>query len=150
MVAASQTLEADGEVDVARPDNILDLKIGEFRIEPKLLDDTRVFATRELAIVFRLGTSHDHLTRGKHEGGRLWLSYTHNYGRETLTKTPTGSRQLTREFVPLDYTLHSGVQRDGLQVKTALEVDGGNHVPTETCQLLEATGFGSIRRYDLL
>lgn len=108
MMAAGQTLEADGEVDVARPDNILDFEIGEFGIEPKLLDDTRVFATRELAIVFRLGTSHDHLTRGKDEGSRLWLSYTHDHSCETLAKTSIGRRQLTLQSIPWGYTLHSG------------------------------------------
>lgn len=140
MVAASQTLEADGEVDVARPDNILDLKIGEFGIEPMLLDDTRVFATRELAIVFRFGTSHDYLTRGKHEGGGPWLSYTHDHSRETLTKTSTGSCQLTQESVPLGYTLHYGRARrhSGLTVATTFL--------SRPVNSLKSAGFGFVRR----
>ena len=84
MVLRRQTLQTDGELDVARPDDVLDLEVGELRVEPELLDDAGVFAGRELRIVLRLGTSHDHLARGEDEGRGLGLADTHDDSSETL------------------------------------------------------------------
>lgn len=44
VMAACQTLQTDGKLDVARADDVLDLKIRKLGIEPQLLDDSRVFA----------------------------------------------------------------------------------------------------------
>jgi hypothetical protein len=44
VMARSQTLETDGELDVATANNVLDLEILELGIETKLLDDTGVFS----------------------------------------------------------------------------------------------------------
>jgi len=43
-VTISQALQANGELDVATPDNVLYLELGELRIETKLLHYARVFA----------------------------------------------------------------------------------------------------------
>ena len=62
MMARCQTLETNRKLDVARPDNVLDLKVRELGVEPELLDDTSVFARSKLAVVFTLRTRHDHFT----------------------------------------------------------------------------------------
>lgn len=37
-----QSLKTDGEANVARSDNVLDLEIAELCVEAKLLNDTRI------------------------------------------------------------------------------------------------------------
>src|SRR5271163_4111689 len=44
MMFGCKTLKTDGELDVAGADNVLNLEVGEFGIEPKLLDDASAFA----------------------------------------------------------------------------------------------------------
>lgn len=61
VMLGSQALKADGELDVARADNVLDLEVGELGVETKLLDDTRILARRQLGVILRLRTGHDHL-----------------------------------------------------------------------------------------
>lgn len=46
VMAARQTLQTDGELDVARAYDVLDLEIRKLCVEPQLLDDSRVFARR--------------------------------------------------------------------------------------------------------
>ena len=84
VVTACQTFETDRELDVARADNVLDLKVGELRVEAKLLDDTSVLAAGKLAVVLGLGTSDDHLAGGEDQGSRLGLTNTHDDGGKTL------------------------------------------------------------------
>lgn len=84
VMATRQTLQTDGELDVARADDVLDLEIRELGIEAKFLDDTRVLAGRQLRVIFRLGTGDDHLARGKDQRGGLGLTDTHDHGGETL------------------------------------------------------------------
>lgn len=61
VMLGGQTLEADGELDVARADNVLDLEVGELGVEAELLDDARILARRQLGVIFRLRTRYDHL-----------------------------------------------------------------------------------------
>lgn len=61
-MAAGQTLQTDGELDVARAHNVLDLEIRKLCVEPQLLDDSRIFARRQLRVVLRLGARHHHLS----------------------------------------------------------------------------------------
>lgn len=86
VMLGSKTFKSDGKLDVARANDVLDLEIGKLGIETKLLNDTSVLAASKLAIVFTLGTGHDHLARGKDEGGGLGLANTHDDGRETLSE----------------------------------------------------------------
>ena len=51
VMATSQTLQANGEFDVAGADNILDLEVGKLRVESKLLNNARVFARGQLRII---------------------------------------------------------------------------------------------------
>lgn len=83
-MAACQTFKADGELDVARTNNVLDLEVGELGIEAELLDDTSILARGELRIVFRLGTGNDHLARREDQGGGFGLTNTHDDSGETL------------------------------------------------------------------
>ena len=79
-----ETLEANGELDVTRSDNVLDLEVGELGVEAELLDDAGVLARRQLRVIFRLGTGDDHLATGEDQGGGLGLANAHDNGRETL------------------------------------------------------------------
>lgn len=56
-----QPLQANGELDVAGADDVLDLEVRELRVEAQLLDDTSILPRGQLRVVFRLGTGHDHL-----------------------------------------------------------------------------------------
>lgn len=44
VMAGRKTLQADGELDVTGADDVLDLEIGELRVEAKLLDDSRILS----------------------------------------------------------------------------------------------------------
>lgn len=84
MVARRETLETNRELDVARTDDVLDLEVGELRVEAELLDDAGVFARRKLRIILGLGTGNHHLARSEDESRRLGLADTHNNSSETL------------------------------------------------------------------
>jgi len=84
VVTACQAFQTDGELDVARADNVLDLEVRELRVEAEFLDDTGVLAAGKLAVILGLGTSDDHLAGGEYQSGRLGLTDTHNDGGETL------------------------------------------------------------------
>jgi len=112
VVTASKAFKTDRELDVARSDDVLDLEIGELRVEAELLDDTSVLARSKLAVILGLGTSDDHLARGEDQGGSLWFTDTHDDGGETLG-------------IVFRVT---GVQGDGLQVKATVKVDCSNDV----------------------
>ena len=83
-VAVRQALKTNGELDVAAADDVLDLELGELRVEAKLLNDTCVLARRKARVVLRLGTGDDHLARREDEGSGLGVANTHDDGRETL------------------------------------------------------------------
>lgn len=61
MMSACKTLETNGELDVARANNVLNFEVGELGIEPELLNDSSIFAGSKLGIIFRFGTSDYHL-----------------------------------------------------------------------------------------
>lgn len=84
VMARSQTFETNGEFDVARTDNVLDLEIRELGIETELLNDARIFPRGKLRVILGLGTGHDHLARGKDKSGGLGLADAHDDGGETL------------------------------------------------------------------
>jgi hypothetical protein len=44
VVTRSKTFKTDGELDIARANNVLDFEVGKFGIESELLDDTSVLA----------------------------------------------------------------------------------------------------------
>ena len=85
-MATSQTFKANWELNVARPDNVLNLEVCKLGIEAELLNNTGVFATRQSAIVFRFRAGHNHLARSEDESGRLRFTNTHDDGSETLQR----------------------------------------------------------------
>jgi len=84
VMSRGQSLQANGELDVARANDILDLEVRELGVESELLDDTGVLAGCKTAVVLALGASDDHLAGSEYESGCLWLTNTHDHGSETL------------------------------------------------------------------
>lgn len=84
VVAASQALQTNGELDVTGTDDVLDLEIRELRVEAELLNDTSILPRCQLRVILRFRTGNDHLTRGEDQRGGLRLTDTHDHGRETL------------------------------------------------------------------
>ena len=66
------------------PDEESGATYGELCVEPQLLDNPRVFAGSETAVVLRLGTSDDHLSTRKDQSRCLGLTDTHDNRSETL------------------------------------------------------------------
>lgn len=94
MMLGGKTFQSNGEFDVARADNVLDLEVGEFGIEPKLLDDASIFAAGKLRIIFRLGARDDHLARCEDQGSGFGLTNTHDHSGETLSVVSTQGRAM--------------------------------------------------------
>ena len=132
VMARGKSLQANGELDVARTNNVLNLKIREFRIEPKFLDNASVFARSKSAIVFRLCTSHNHLARSKDEGRCFGLANAHDHSGETLDTCQ--HERTSRQTLPyLRIVLRiTRVQCDGLQIQSTVEIDRCHDV-SETC-----------------
>jgi hypothetical protein len=103
VVTASKAFKTDGELDVARSDDVLDLEVGELCVEAELLDDTGVLARGKLAVVLRLGTGDDHLARGEDQGGGLGLTDTHDDGSETLGDMLAEGRKPRRADAPVPW-----------------------------------------------
>lgn len=130
VMAGSQTLQANGELDITRADDVLDLEVRELGVEPKLLDDTSIFAACKLRVVFGLGTSDNHLARGKNKRSGLGITDTHNDGSETLKvwseKSPV---HLWNGMAYLGVVLCvASVQSNRLEIQAAIEVDRGDDV----------------------
>lgn len=86
VMATGKALKTDGELDVARADNVLDLEVGELGVETKLLDDARILARGKLGVILGLCTSDDHLAGSEDECGGLGFADTHDDSGETLVK----------------------------------------------------------------
>lgn len=84
VMARSETLQTDWELDIAGANDVLDFEVRELGIETKLLDNTSILAGRKLRVIFRLGSSDNHLARRKNQRGCLWFSDTHDNSRKTL------------------------------------------------------------------
>ena len=48
-----KALQTDGELDIARADNVLDLEVRELGVKAKLLDDSCVFTRRQARVLER-------------------------------------------------------------------------------------------------
>lgn len=86
VMATRKTFKTDGKLDVARPDNVLDLEIGELRIEAEFLDNPSVLPRRQLRVIFRLCAGDDHLARGEDQSGSLGFTDAHDHSSETLDR----------------------------------------------------------------
>ncbi len=91
-MAVRKSLKTDGELDVARADDVLDLELRELRVEAKLLNDTRIFARRQPRVILRLRTGDDHLARREDERRGLRVTDTHDDSGETLKKKRDGGK----------------------------------------------------------
>lgn len=111
-MAAGQALQTDGKLDVAAADDVLNLKVRELGIEAELLNDARIFAAGQLAIILRLGTRHDHLAGSEDERRGLGFSNAHDDGCETLRIV----------------LCVSSVQGDGLEIQPTVEIHGRDDV----------------------
>lgn len=83
-MSRGETLQSDGELDIARSHDVLNFEVGKLGVESELLNDSRVFSRRQLGIILRLGPGDDHLPRGEDQRRRLGLANPHDHGRETL------------------------------------------------------------------
>ena len=113
VMTTGKTFETDRELDVAGADDVLDLEVGELRIESKLLDDAGILAASKLAVILRLRAGHDHLARGEDEGGRLRFTNAHDHRCETLRIVLRVAR----------------MKCDRLEVKSAIEVHRSYDIP---------------------
>ena len=84
VMAGCQTFKTNGELDVARTNDVLDFEVGKLGVETKLLDDTSVLARCKLGVIFRLRSCDNHLAGREDEGSGLGLTNTHNHSSETL------------------------------------------------------------------
>lgn len=103
-----KSLQTNGELDIARTDNVLNLELGKLCVKPELLDDACVFARSETRVVFRFGTRDDHFSRRKDERRRFRFADTHDHSGKTL-------------WIVLCIT---GVHCNRLQIETCPEIDG--------------------------
>ena len=140
VMLGSKTLETDGELDVARTDDVLDLEVRELGVEAELLDDTSVLARGKLRVIFGLGTGDDHLAGREDQGGGLGFADTHDNRSKTLgvilfaaVRQPWPDRQIvygTPQSNPSStYLGVSRMQGNRLEIKTAIEVDRRDDVP---------------------
>ena len=83
-MAVRETLQTNGELEVTRADDVLNLELGKLRIEAEFLNDAGVLARRQTRVIFRLCTRDDHLARREDERGRLRVTDTHDDRGETL------------------------------------------------------------------
>lgn len=158
-VAVGQSLQPNGELDVAAADDVLNLELGELGVEPKLLDDARVLARRQPRVVLRLCSRHNHLAGRKDEGGRLWFTDTHDDGGETLEKTREQREVRHASTLEDNCATNLGVvfsiprmQRNRLQVEPTVEVDrsddvlegGDDPLDSGDVLLLEGEGDGGL------
>lgn len=118
-----KTFETDWKLDIARTDNVLNLEVRELGVETELLDDARILARRQLGVVFRLGTSDDHLAGGEDQSSGLWVSDTHDNRSETL-------------WVVLSVTRMQSTKSVSCQ-------------PQKTCRFTHAMVFKSKRQFKL-
>ena len=94
-VRKGKALQPNGKLDVAAPNDILDLKVGEAGRKAELLDDAGILTSRQSRKLFALGACDDHLARGKDQGRGLWIADAHNDGRKSLQRNGTISRPTT-------------------------------------------------------
>lgn len=89
-MAVSKTFKADWELDVTRADNVLNLELAKVSLEAKFLDDARVLAAGQSAVILALGTSHDHLAGCKDQSRCFGFTDTHDYSSKSLISVEGG------------------------------------------------------------
>lgn len=103
-VRVSQTLKTNWKLDIARTNNVLNLKVCELCRETKLLNDTSVLSRSQLWVIFGFGTSHHHLARCKNQSRRLWVTNSHDNSSKTLMiKTKKNIKALALDKLGREY-----------------------------------------------
>lgn len=97
VMARCKSFQANGEFDITRADDVLDLEVRELGVKSELLNNTSVFARREFRVIFRLGTSNDHLARSKDQSSGLGFTNTHDDGSETLDRNASLVKVATKD-----------------------------------------------------
>ena len=107
MMLGRKTFETNRELDIARPNDVLDLEIRELGIKPQLLDDAGVLAAGKFAVILGFGTGDDHFPGGEDQGGSFGVADPHDHGGETLliSVSTLKLKALKRRSIPLDCTL---------------------------------------------
>jgi hypothetical protein len=96
-----QALQSNRKLDIARCDNVLDLKVGELGREAKLLDDACVFSSGKSREFFVFGSGTHHLARCKDECCCLWLTNSHNHSSKALynSREQQVAKQASRQAI---------------------------------------------------
>lgn len=116
-VRVGDALQTDREADIASRHHVLDLEVGEARVEAQFLHDLCNFAARVSSIVLALHARQAQLARAKQQASRLGgLAQAHDRGREA-------ARVVLRV---------AGVGSHVRQVWVTFEIDGGDAVPAES------------------
>jgi len=121
-----QTLKANGEADIARTHDVLNLELTEASFKSKLLNNAGIFSTGETTVVFTFRTCDDHLPRGKNKCCRLWFTNTHNNGRETL-RTASIHHSHAHAYLRVVFSI-TRMQRDGFKIESSLKIHGGDNI----------------------
>ena len=66
-MSEDESLQPDGELDVARPDHVLDLEVLKFGGKSQLLHDPRVLPGGQPGVLLGLGAGTDHLPCNERE-----------------------------------------------------------------------------------
>src|SRR5690349_4339167 len=80
----SKAFQANWKLDIARPDDVLNLEVHELGGKPELLHDTRILSRSKAALFLAFCARADHLSRRKDEGRGLRFANAHNHGSESL------------------------------------------------------------------
>lgn len=131
-VAVRKSLQSNGELDVTTANNVLDFELGKLGVETKFLDDAGVLARCQPRVVFRLRARDDHLSRRKDQGSSLGITNSHDDCSETLLKwTNVGTVRTLQSKCDTNLGVIlriPGVQRNGLQVESAIQIHSSNDV----------------------
>eukprot|EP00960_Hanusia_phi_P060127 764413-Hanusia_phi.AAC.5 len=112
LMGIRKLLQTNGEAHIARSNNVLDLELSELRAESELLNDASKLPRRQPCALLALRSCADHLSRGKNQRCCLGLSDSHDHCCKALG-------------VVLGV---SGLEGNGLQVQTAVQIHCGNDV----------------------
>ena len=85
-VTVRESLQTNGELDIATANDVLDFEFRKLGVEAELLNNASVLARRQPRVVLRLRARDDHLSRRENQRSRLGITDPHNDGGETLLK----------------------------------------------------------------
>lgn len=84
VVVAGEAFKTDGELHIARADNVLDFEVLHVHVEPYFPDGFRVLLRSISTQLLGLGSGADHLAGSEDQGSGLRLSDSHDDSCESL------------------------------------------------------------------